>query len=90
MSVRMYLHPDMWDLADNNEIVEVAGQTVGECLDKLIVRYPGLKDLIFYKDGSLQTFIEIFVNRRVAYHNELEWVVEDGDEIHLSMTIAGG
>ncbi len=90
MSVMIYLHPDIWDLAEGNEAVEVTGGTVGECLDRLVARYPGLKELIFYKGDGLQTFIEIFVNRKVAYRNELEWAVKEGDEIHLSMTIAGG
>ncbi len=90
MSVKVYLHPDMWALADNNEVVEVDGTTVGECIRGLMARYPALGELIFYKDGQLQTFIEIYVNRKVAYANELEWAVGDVDVIHLMITIAGG
>jgi len=90
MAVRIHLHPDMWYLADNRETVETTGATVGECVNQLITRYPGLADLVFYKDGTLQTFVEVYVNRRAAYPNELERPVTDGDEIHLMMTIAGG
>jgi hypothetical protein len=46
--------------------------------------------LIFYKDGQLQTFIEIYVNRKAACPDELSRKVDDGDEIHLTITIAGG
>ena len=80
----------MYYLTENNESVETSGSTVGECLEQLIAKYPGLRELIFYKDGRLQTFIEIYVNRRAAYPNELQRIVDDGDEIHLMMTIAGG
>lgn len=80
----------MYYLADNNEFIETSGNTVGECIDQLIQRYPGLKELVFYKDGQLQTFIEIYVNRKAACPNELAWPVRDGDEIHIIMTIAGG
>ena len=90
MGIKIHLNPGMYHLADNNEIFEADGKTVGECIDQLIARYPGLRDLIFYKDGSLQTFIEIYVNRKSAAPNELEQEVRGGDEIHLVMTIAGG
>ncbi len=90
MSVKIHLHPDMYYLTGNSELVETDGSTVGECLGQLTARYPGLGELIFYKDGGLQTFIEIYVNRRAAYPDELQRTVADGDEIHLMMTIAGG
>lgn len=90
MSIKIHLHPDMYYLADNNEFFETSGNTVGDCIDRLIQSYPGLHDLVFYKDGQLQTFIEIYVNRKAACPNELTWEVRDGDEIHLIMTIAGG
>jgi molybdopterin converting factor small subunit len=77
-------------LAGNSEAVETDGGTVGECIEQLIARYPALRDIVFYKDGQLQTFIEIYVNRKAAYPDELGRKVKDGDEIHLTMTIAGG
>ena len=77
-------------LAGNSEFVDTAGSTVGECIEQLIARYPVLKELIFYRDGQLQTFIEIYVNRKAAYPDELGRKVADSDEIHLTITIAGG
>jgi len=77
-------------LAGSNETVETVGSTVGECIEQLIAQYPTLRELIFYKDGPLQTFIEIYVNRKTAYPDELARKIEEGDEIHLTMTIAGG
>ena len=90
MSVTIHLHPDMTCRADDNESVETQGGTVGECIDHLLSQYPGLYNLIFYKDGSLQSFLEVYVNREAATPNELSWPVRDGDEIHLVFTIAGG
>ena len=90
MSVTIHLHPDMIYRADDKESVETRGSTVGECIDHLLAQYPGLYDLIFYKDGGLQSFLEVYVNRRAATPNELSWPVQDGDEIHLVFTIAGG
>jgi molybdopterin converting factor small subunit len=90
VTIGILLHPDMCYLIGNNEVVETAGSTVGECIGQLIARYPALSELVFYKDGQLQTFIEIYVNRKAAYPDELNHKVEDGDEIHLTITIAGG
>jgi molybdopterin converting factor small subunit len=77
-------------LAGNHDALDTTGSTVGECIEQLIARYPALKDLIFYKDGQLQTFLEIYVNRHMAYPDELNRKVKDGDIIHLTMMIAGG
>lgn len=77
-------------LAGDKDVVETTGGTVGECIEQLIGRYPTLGDLIFHKDGQLQTFLEIYVNRQAAYPNELTRQVKDGDIIHLTITIAGG
>jgi molybdopterin converting factor small subunit len=90
MSVRIHLHPEMAHLAGDNYTVETVGSTIGECIEQLVVRHPALKDLIFYRDGQLQTFIEIYLNRKAACPDELNHKVEDGDEIHLIMMIAGG
>lgn len=90
MTVRIHLHPDLSYLAGNNDVVETAGGTIGECIEQLVTRHPALRELIFYKDGPLQTFIEIYLNRKAAYPDELSHKVRDGDEIHLTITIAGG
>jgi molybdopterin converting factor small subunit len=90
LTIKIHLHPDMCYLAGSNEAVETVGRTVGECIEQLIARYPAFRDLVFYRDGQLQTFIEIYVNRKSAYPDELSRKVKDGDEIHLTLTIAGG
>jgi molybdopterin converting factor small subunit len=90
VSIRIHLHPDLSYLADNHDVVETAGSTVGECIEHLIARHPALRELIFSRDGQLQTFIEIYVNRKAACPDELSRKVQEGDEIHLSITIAGG
>lgn len=90
MTVKIHLHPDLSYLAGNDDAVETTGCTIGECIEQLVNRHPALRELIFYKDGQLQTFIEIYLNRKAAYPDELRRKVKDGDEIHLTITIAGG
>ena len=90
MSIRIHLHPEMAHLVGGHYIVETNGNTIGKCIEQLIVRYPALKELVFYRDGRLQNFIEIYLNRKTASPDELSRKVEDGDDIHLIMMIAGG
>jgi molybdopterin converting factor small subunit len=90
MSIKIDLHPNMYHLADNQKVVEVQGNTVAECLNILIQRYPGVKDLIFDKTGKLNRWTEIYVNAESAYPDELAKEVKDGDDIQILLILAGG
>ncbi len=71
-------------------MVEVRGKTVGDCLDHLIERYPGMREGLFDKKGKLLNVVEVYVNNESAYPEELAKPVQDGDEIHLILMLAGG
>jgi molybdopterin converting factor small subunit len=71
-------------------MVEVAGKTVGDCLDHLIEQYPGMREGLFDKKGKLLNVVEVYVNNESAYPEELAKRVQDGDEIHLILMLAGG
>ena len=59
--------------AGNNKKVEVTGATVGEALESLLGEFPGLREQIFTDDGSLNRFVNVYVNGRdVRYEQELE------------------
>lgn len=88
MSIRMYIGPILASHTNNHRIVEVDGNTVGECLRQLVKQFPDLK--LFDKDGKLLAYLEIYVNRETAYPEELDKQVKDGDEIAITHTITGG
>ena len=90
MSVKIHLHPLLFHLADNKDIVEVEGKTVGACLEKLVARYPDLTDWVFDKEREINNLFEIYVNMESAYPENLAKPVSDGDEINLVIVIAGG
>ena len=71
-------------------MVHVQGNTVGKCLDDLSGRYPGMREVMFGAGRSLRPTLEIYVNFESAYPDELGKPVEDGDEIHLTVMLAGG
>ncbi len=90
VSVKINVHPLLTHLTDNQHVVEVKGNTVGQCLDQLVTRYPGLREWVFDKKGKLSKTFDIYLNMESTYPEELAKPVKDGDEIHLVMIISGG
>jgi molybdopterin synthase sulfur carrier subunit len=77
--------------AGNQKRVEVTGANVGEALDSLIEQFPGLKEQILTDDGTLNRFVNVYVNGRdVRYEQELATAVEGNDEVILLPAMAGG
>ena len=75
---------------DGLEIVEVQGETVGDCLDHLGKEYPGMGEALFEKKGKLRNHIDVFLNLRSTFPQELAMPVKDGDEICIAVMLAGG
>ena len=90
MSVKVSLHSTHRQFTGGLETVEVQGETVGDCLDHLAKEYPGIGDALFEKTGKLRNHIEVFLNLRTTYPQELAVPVKDGDEIHITAMLAGG
>ena len=90
MPVRINLHPTHRGHAGGAAAVDVHGSTVGECLADLVRRHPGLGDALFAADGTLRRNIEIFLNGASTYPDEVSRPTRDGDEIHVTVMLAGG
>jgi len=90
MSVTVNIHKTHRQHTNGLSKIEVEGNTVGQCLDHLVAQYPGLKEALFEKKEKLRNNIEIYVNLESAYPDELAKVVKDGDEIHITVMLAGG
>ncbi len=90
MGIKLHIHKTHRQFADGSEFVEVKGNTVGECLDHLIIKYPGMREALFDKKGKLRNVIEIYVNMKSAYPDELAKTVSDGDEVHIIYLLTGG
>ena len=90
MSIRINLHPSLYSFANNQAVVEANGRTVGECLDELVKQFPQTKPLLFDKKGKLFNYVEIYVNQESSYPEELAKPVRDGDELHITLMLAGG
>ena len=90
MSVKVHIHTTHRQYTNGLEMVEVKGNTVGDCLNHLVQQFPGMEKALFAKKDKLHNIIEIYVNHATAYPNELVKPVKEGDEIHLVVMLAGG
>ena len=77
--------------ANGERAIQVDGATIGEAVQALVGRHPGLATQLLTSDGELHRFVNVYLNGRdVRYLGGLETPVEDRDEIRLLPAIAGG
>jgi molybdopterin converting factor small subunit len=89
VSIEISLHRTHRRYTEGKEIIEVKGETVGECLRDLVKQYPPLEKEIF-KNGKLNSLVEVYMNGESAYPNELMKPVNEGDKINLVYMLSGG
>jgi len=90
MSVQIDIPLFLQPIVNNVKVINVNGGTVGECLNDLVRQFPQLREWVFDKNGKLHKYIEILVNGKGTYPEELAESVKDGDEIYISNVITGG
>lgn len=90
MSVKINIHPFLSQHTNDQDVVEVNGSTVGQCLEQLVARFPELRQWLFEKNGKLNRLVEIYVNMESSYPEELAKPVKDGDELYIVVIISGG
>jgi len=77
--------------ADKQDVVQVEGNTVGELLQNLTVKYSDLKKHLYNEDGRLRSFVNIYLNDDdIRYLDKEATVVKDGDTISIVPSVAGG
>lgn len=94
MSVKIVIPPGLQVFTGDKVEIEVAGNTVGECLENLASLFPMIGKTIFFQKGELFNFghnkVSIYLNGEDAYPDELVNPVKDGDTIHILYSISGG
>ena len=86
IKVATYLQPYM----GNKESLKVEGNTVRECLYNLIVQYPEIEKMLFDEENKLLDYISVFVGDDVAYEDQMDIPVKDGDILNILYVIGGG
>jgi molybdopterin converting factor small subunit len=90
MSATLHIHKTHRPHTSGLETVPVDGDTIGDCLNELVTRFPEMKAALFDGKGKLKNQIEIYLNSESAYPDELRKKVNAGDEIYITVMLAGG
>jgi molybdopterin converting factor small subunit len=87
-----FYYPHLKALVNNQDSVEVQGNTIGNCLHNLVSRFPDIQSRIFDNQLQLLNFIVIFHNGETTYYepDPLAKPVDDGDELSIVLLMAGG
>jgi molybdopterin converting factor small subunit len=77
-------------LTDGADEVPAAGATVGEVIEDLEKRHPGIKDRLLDAKG-VRRFVNIYVGEEdVRFLEGLKTALKAGDQISIVPAIAGG
>jgi molybdopterin converting factor small subunit len=86
IKVASYLQPYM----GGKEFLEVEGTTVRECIDQLIAQFPEMNKMLFDEKKRLLDYISVFGAGEVAFEDQIDNPVKDGDILNILYVIGGG
>ncbi len=76
---------------DQRASVEVEPGSIGEVIQRLDERYPGLRNQLLTGEGELHRFVNVYVNDEdVRYLDKLDTKASEGDTVALLPSVAGG
>lgn len=91
MAVKVRIPAPLRRLTANQSVVEVEAATIGQCLDGLEKKFPGMKERLTDPQGQVQQFVNIYVNGEdIRFLQELDTPLKPGDEVSIVPAIAGG
>ncbi len=91
MPVKITVQEPLRKLLDNQPVVEMCGSTVGDIFRALRQRYPYFVERMTEPDGSVRRFVNVYVNEEdIRFLQNQQTAVQDGDEIRIIPSIAGG
>jgi molybdopterin synthase sulfur carrier subunit len=91
MAVNVRIPEVLRKLTEGKDLVSVEACTVGEMLNALETKHPGLKERICDEKGQVKRFINIFVSEEdIRFQDNLETKLAPGTEVSILPAIAGG
>ncbi|MFC1861703.1 ThiS family protein [Chloroflexota bacterium] len=90
MSIKINLAQFFHQYTNGQEVVEVKGSTVGQCVAHLVKQFPNIEQGLFSNDGKLHGYIDIFVNGENSYPEGLAKPVKPSGELYILFILDGG
>ncbi|HYE32555.1 MAG TPA: ubiquitin-like small modifier protein 1 [Methylomirabilota bacterium] len=91
MASKVRIPTPLRKLTNNEELVEVEAATVGDAINQLQTRYPGIKERLLDENGAVRRFVNVYVNEEdIRFLQNQNTPIKNGDEISIIPAIAGG
>jgi molybdopterin synthase sulfur carrier subunit len=91
MSIKIRIPSPLRNFTNGADVIEVSGDTVGQALEALKSKAPGIETRLFKGPAQLNRYVNIYVNEEdIRFQKNLDTAVKDGDEVSIVPAIAGG
>ncbi|MBI1758886.1 MAG: MoaD/ThiS family protein [Actinobacteria bacterium] len=91
MAIEVRIPTILRSYTGGEKAVAAAGATLGALVDDLELKHPGLRARLLTESGSLQRFVNVYVNDEdVRFTGSLDTVLADGDSVTILPAVAGG
>ena len=90
MAITMRVPGSLRAWFDGQESACCVGDTLGQCIEYLDTRFPGLKNRVIDDKGGTSTVLVFLNGENIVRLEGLGTVVKDGDEIAVIPLAAGG
>lgn len=91
MSAKVRIPTPLRKLTNDEELIEVNAATIGEAINELQTRYPGIKERLLDETGAVRRFVNVYVNEEdIRFLQNQDTKLKSGDEISIIPAIAGG
>jgi molybdopterin synthase sulfur carrier subunit len=91
MSKKVRIPTPLRKLTNNEELIEVDAATIGDAINELQTRFPGIAERLIDDKGEVRRFVNVYVNEEdIRFLQNKATLLKDGDEISIIPAIAGG
>lgn len=91
MPTKVRIPTPLRKLTNNEEVVEVSANTIGNAIAELQTRFPGFQERLVDENGAVRRFVNVYVNEEdIRFLQNQQTPLKDGDEVSIIPAIAGG
>lgn len=91
MSVSVKVPTQLRSLTGGGTEVEASGATIGELIEDLENRHPGIRERLVGEDGSLRRFVNLYVDDEdVRFLDGIDTRLAEGAKVSIIPAVAGG